>query len=151
MHENHPRSPPTGEMDEEDMEKALATDPTNPEPVRYKASVLANRGCLTGAFAVPSQPSSPRCECFGSRNVGRRWEAPLVRTVCSPSLGTLPPSSLDMLLQSIHFSGTQTIDTEGRSLSRVFSRPGTPPSLQVFQFVGRVGEFLGCFSSSAVS
>jgi len=38
-----------GEMDEEDMEKALATDPTNPEPVRYKASVLANRGCLTEA------------------------------------------------------------------------------------------------------
>eukprot|EP00667_Euglena_gracilis_P010797 EG_transcript_11011 len=40
-----------GDMDEADIEKAREADPTNPEPVRYKASILVNRDNTPEAIA----------------------------------------------------------------------------------------------------
>jgi len=41
-----------GDMEEADIESARTADPTNPEPVRFKASVLVNRGAVPGAREV---------------------------------------------------------------------------------------------------
>jgi len=41
-----------GDMEEADIESARTADPTNPEPVRFKASVLVNRGAVPEAIAL---------------------------------------------------------------------------------------------------